>query len=89
MSFNIIPQEVGEVRRMSRSTRKDSVITMRNNSVVGIIGDRSAAEESQLDPWKPSRRLYLAFMTLAVITMVVALDGTSLSVALPVSFPPC
>ncbi|KAL8968053.1 MAG: hypothetical protein Q9197_005084 [Variospora fuerteventurae] len=84
MSFNIIPQEVGEVRRMSRSTRKDSVITMRNNSVVGIIGDRSAAEESQLDPWKPSLRLYLAFMTLAVITMVVALDGTSLSVALPV-----
>ncbi|KAL9020610.1 MAG: hypothetical protein Q9185_002196 [Variospora sp. 1 TL-2023] len=84
MSFNIIPQEVGEVRRMSRSTRKDSVITIRNNSVVGIIGDRSAAEESQLDPWKPSLRLYLAFMTLAVITMVVALDGTSLSVALPV-----
>ncbi|KAL8649797.1 MAG: hypothetical protein Q9210_004187 [Variospora velana] len=84
MSFNIIPQEVGEVRRMSRSTRKDSVITMRNNSVVGIIGDRSAAEENQLDPWKPSLRLYLAFMTLAVITMVVALDGTSLSVALPV-----
>ena len=35
--------------------------------------------------FKPSLRLYLAFLTLAVITMAVALDGTSLSVALPVS----
>ncbi|KAI4143188.1 MAG: hypothetical protein L6R39_004666 [Caloplaca ligustica] len=84
MSYNIAPQDVGEVRRMSRSTRNNSVITTRNNSVVGIIGDPSAAEENQLDQWKPSLRLYLAFMTLAIITMVVALDGTSLSVALPI-----
>lgn len=35
--------------------------------------------------WKPSTRLYVAFLTLAVITLMVALDGTSLSVALPVS----
>ena len=35
--------------------------------------------------WKPSMRLYVAFLTLAVITLMVALDGTSLSVALPVS----
>ncbi len=86
MSFNIAPQEVGEVRRMSRSTRNDSVRTigLRNDSVVGIIGDPSTLEANQLDQWKPSLRLYLAFMTLAVITMVVALDGTSLSVALPV-----
>ena len=38
-----------------------------------------------LPGFKPSLRLYLAFLTLAVITMAVALDGTSLSVALPVS----
>ncbi len=40
-----------------------------------------------LDPatFKPSPRLYIAFGTLAVITLMVALDGTSLSVALPVS----
>ena len=37
------------------------------------------------EDFKPSRRLYVAFMTLAVITLMVALDGTSLSVALPVS----
>ena len=35
--------------------------------------------------FKPSRRLYVAFATLSVITLMVALDGTSLSVALPVS----
>lgn len=84
MSFNVAPQEVGEVRRMSRSTRNDSVVGLRNDSVVGIIGDLSTIEGHQLDQWKPSLRLYLAFMTLAIITMVVALDGTSLSVALPV-----
>ena len=38
-----------------------------------------------LPEFKPSARLYLAFLTLAVITLMVALDGTSLSVALPVS----
>ena len=40
--------------------------------------------------FKPTTRLLLAFGTLAVITLMVALDGTSLSVALPVgSFPTC
>ncbi|KAL8938260.1 MAG: hypothetical protein Q9211_003289 [Gyalolechia sp. 1 TL-2023] len=72
MSFNIAPQEVGEVRRMSRSTR--------NDSVAGIPGLHIEGSEQQ---WTPSVRLYLAFATLSVITMMVALDGTSLSVALP------
>ncbi|KAL8718066.1 MAG: hypothetical protein Q9225_004760 [Loekoesia sp. 1 TL-2023] len=61
---------------MSRSTRNDSVI--------GIQGDRLDAQGEGFEPeWKPSVRLYLAFLTLSVITMMVALDGTSLSVALP------
>lgn len=38
--------------------------------------------------FKPTARLLLAFGTLAVITLMVALDGTSLSVALPVGFSP-
>lgn len=37
--------------------------------------------------FKPSKKLYVAFATLAVITLMVALDGTSLSVALPVRLP--
>ncbi|KAL6715950.1 hypothetical protein ACLMJK_006912 [Lecanora helva] len=36
------------------------------------------------DDFKPSKKLYIAFTTLAVITLMVALDGTSLSVALPI-----
>lgn len=38
--------------------------------------------------FKPTIRLVLAFGTLAVITLMVALDGTSLSVALPVGSSP-
>lgn len=34
--------------------------------------------------FQPSRRFYLAFTALAALSLVVALDGTSLSVALPV-----
>lgn len=41
-------------------------------------------QDTALPDWKPSKRLYVAFLTLAVITLMVALDGTSLSVALPV-----
>ncbi|KAL8785591.1 MAG: hypothetical protein Q9195_008577 [Heterodermia aff. obscurata] len=45
---------------------------------------REAFREPPPADFKPSLRLYLAFLTLAVITMAVALDGTSLSVALPI-----
>ena len=34
--------------------------------------------------FRPNLAFFLAFLTLAVITMMVALDGTSLSVALPI-----
>ncbi len=35
-------------------------------------------------PFKPTLPFYLCFITLSVITLAVALDATSLSVALPV-----
>ena len=38
-----------------------------------------------VEDFKPSKRLFAAFLTLAVMILMVALDGTSLSVALPVS----
>jgi hypothetical protein len=34
--------------------------------------------------FKPGHRFYLAFGTLSILTLMVALDGTSISVALPV-----
>ena len=40
--------------------------------------------------FKPRRRFYLAFSSLTILAMMVSLDGTSVSVALPVSpLPPC
>ena len=36
-------------------------------------------------PFKPGLWLYLAFATLGILTIMVALDATALSVALPVS----
>ncbi|KAL8798365.1 MAG: hypothetical protein Q9182_006729 [Xanthomendoza sp. 2 TL-2023] len=82
MSFNVAPLEVGQARKLSQG-RKLSYISEHGTdfellSTPGVPG-------TVLDfLWKPTPRLYLAFMTLAVITMMVALDGTSLSVALPV-----
>lgn len=51
----------------------------------GLETPSSIHEETKTPEFKPSARIYLAFLTLAVITLMVALDGTSLSVALPVS----
>lgn len=44
----------------------------------------SKESASSVTEFKPSLRLYLAFGTLCVLTLMVALDGTSISVALPI-----
>lgn len=41
-------------------------------------------QEDANPEFKPNRGFYLAFFALAVMTLMVALDGTSLSVALPI-----
>ena len=56
-----------------------------SSSSVQAADEKSSTNESV--EFKPSKRLYVAFLTLAVITLMVALDGTSLSVALPVGPP--
>lgn len=42
------------------------------------------AEKKDAAEFKPNRGFYLAFVVLATLTLMVALDGTSLSVALPI-----
>lgn len=49
-----------------------------------VSPDTSAETSSIKDPRRPDWRLYLAFMTLSTMTLMVALDATSLSVALAV-----
>lgn len=43
-----------------------------------------AIDGSDSDEFKPSGRVYLAFVTLAVLILMVSLDGTIISVGLPV-----
>lgn len=50
-------------------------------------GDNANHQQDPPATFKPSLRFYLAFSSLTVLAMMVSLDGTSLSVALPVSFP--
>ncbi|KAL8880903.1 MAG: hypothetical protein Q9198_001787, partial [Flavoplaca austrocitrina] len=83
MSFNVAPLEVGKARKLSQG-RKLSYIS-EHGTDFEPYSDPTGVPGSVPDiMWKPSPRLYLAFLTLAVITMMVALDGTSLSVALPI-----
>lgn len=68
---------------LNRSASIDSGISGMHDHV----DEQPQYTRAESPDFKPSTRLYLAFLTLAVITMAVALDGTSLSVALPVSRP--
>lgn len=52
----------------------------------GVLSSSSSTKSNKAEEvaaFNPTRRFYLAFVALAVLTLMVALDGTSLSVALP------
>ncbi|EZG18478.1 MFS multidrug transporter [Trichophyton rubrum] len=44
----------------------------------------SASSHTEIEEFRPSKRTWLIFLTLSVLTLMVALDGTSISVALPI-----
>lgn len=46
--------------------------------------DETVVKKEQVVAFKPGYRFYMAFSSLAVLAMMVSLDGTSVSVALPV-----
>lgn len=50
------------------------------------VGGETASENSTGE-WRFTRRAQLVFATLATLSLMVALDGTSISVALPVCIP--
>lgn len=50
--------------------------------------EEQAAAPIDAPEWKPGYRFKLAFAALAVLAIMVSLDGTSVSVALPVSEGP-
>lgn len=50
--------------------------------------NRLDASSNRMTKFEPGYRFYLAFSSLAVLAMMVSLDGTSVSVALPVRLLP-
>ncbi len=60
--------------------------TMQENSKIeDISGNEVETVEARGDlaEWTPSQRFYMAMLALATLTLMVALDGTILAVALP------
>ncbi|KAI9737569.1 MAG: hypothetical protein M1834_009724 [Cirrosporium novae-zelandiae] len=55
-----------------------------NSSVSRDTSSIATGSENDIPEFNPGLHFYLAFATLSVLTMMVALDGTSLSVALPI-----
>ncbi|KAI5848328.1 major facilitator superfamily domain-containing protein [Tricharina praecox] len=43
-----------------------------------------STEDLPIEEWKPTKELYVIFLTLCIITLAAALDATSISVALPI-----
>lgn len=70
MAVDLLPPALPTVSRHSQIENADS------SSLT-----ESKKDEAQV--WKPTTRLVLAFASLCVLTLMVALDGTSISVALP------
>lgn len=50
--------------------------------------DTINASSKDVTKFNPGKRFYLAYSSLAVLVMMVALDGSSVSVALPARLPP-
>ena len=70
--------------------RTSDEVRLRNGSAASVkpeISNSQASSTGRTQPtqYKPGLWLYLAFATLAILTIMVALDATALSVALPVS----
>jgi hypothetical protein len=57
--------------------------TLNNSSSTQL----SSVNQERHNDFHPGTRLWLAFMTISVLGLMVALDGSSISVALPVSTP--
>ena len=73
--------------------RTSDEVRVRNGSAASVKPEISSSNstaaslkgKTQPTQYKPGLWLYLAFSTLAILTIMVALDATALSVALPVS----
>ena len=69
-----------------KESTADTIVRSHNATSTKSLSDDKAApvQEHEVASFKPGRGFYLAFLSLTVFTLMVALDGTSLSVVLPV-----
>ena len=86
-SVMVLDEEAKEHKNDQGLTREPSLHQVQSAHSLHLQQSTGIPPVPEAD-FKPTMRLYLAFGTLAVITLMVALDGTSLSVALPVSYLP-
>lgn len=63
---------------------EQKVNTTDTDPVPSSASSTHSEDKDAVPTFQPGRRFYLAFLALAVLTLMVALDGTSLSVALPI-----
>lgn len=84
--------------RISPLSSEESVTALPNvpeTKPLAAAGEEAQSTSSTSDaenledapPWKPSWRLIIAVTALFTVTLIEALDATSLSVALPVRYP--
>ena len=82
--------DMGEPLHPSSSSHLPNAIANKEGSVCTAIAtneheaDTVNANSNGVTKFDPGWRFYLAFSSLAVLAMMVSLDGTSVSVALPV-----
>ena len=85
---------MGELLHLSPSSDPPNAVANKEGSVGTAMAtnghepDTVNANSNDVTKFDPGWRFYLAFSSLAVLAMMVSLDGTSVSVALPVRLPP-
>ena len=86
-SAMVVNRELEEHENVQNPEEEPSIHQVNSAGTLQQVKSAGIPPVSETE-FKPTTRLYLAFGTLAVITLMVALDGTSLSVALPVGSLP-
>jgi len=76
------PYPIGEM--MQENSEQGQQQSQTASSSSSVISQKANDESAESQEFTISTRFILAFAALAVLTLMVALDGTSISVALPV-----
>lgn len=82
----IVANKEAETRFDDKSIQLNDLTNEKLNVDAADAKDENGSQNST-EEWRFTRRAQLVFATLATLSLMVALDGTSISVALPVCVP--